>query len=412
MLKKTAPLSEKLTDEQIAELKNLETLLEKHKHQFNLLSYFENIFNENVWTRVFTFFLDSEEKHLLGNLFFNYWFDLLSTDHPNFKSLFLDKLVTKPVKIISRTEWSTPYNRRIDLILELNDSDGNVIGVIGLENKLDSSEQEEQISDYQKALSIKFPAIPKIILYSTPDGRNPTTALKKYRDCPCLPISYSSFKNVFEHFSKNTSGELQLIINSTFNYLDFMLARVRKKEIQSLLYDPSLPFQERNRYSPIKTFFNDFIEYIKKNHRFPFKGVYAHTFSTDEISFSFEHLRTPNLIPKYVLKGLTKEPRVGDYFVVRVMIYCVDFRTMKSKDKQPTIELILKHLQLPFTKNEPKHWGPWINIWTSRKYQLIDLGEKDFKGLLDLLHETIDLTYPDLKKKFDEFVKLFPDMTK
>lgn len=40
MLKKTAPLSEKLTDEQIAELKNLESLLVKHKHQFNLLHYF------------------------------------------------------------------------------------------------------------------------------------------------------------------------------------------------------------------------------------------------------------------------------------------------------------------------------------------------------------------------------------
>lgn len=67
-------------------------------------------------------------------------------------------------------------------------------------------------------------------------------------------------------------------------------------------------------------------------------------------------------------------------------------------------------MQLPFTKNEPKHWGPWINIWTSRKYQLVDLGEKDCKGLLDSLHETINLTYDQMKKKLNNFKKLRPDL--
>ena len=43
---------------------------------------------------------------------------------------------------------TTPENTRVDLILELNDIYGNVIGIIGLENKVDSAEQEEQLADY------------------------------------------------------------------------------------------------------------------------------------------------------------------------------------------------------------------------------------------------------------------------
>lgn len=145
----------------------------------------------------------------------------------------------------------------------MNDSDGNLIGIIGLENKLDSSEQEEQLSDYQKALSATFPFVPKIILYCTPNGRASETAIKNFIDCPCLPINYSSFKNVFEHFSKLTEGEIQLIFNSTHNYLEIMQAREKKREILSSIYDPSLPFNERNKYSPLMIFLMIFMHILK-----------------------------------------------------------------------------------------------------------------------------------------------------
>lgn len=334
MYKKTAQLSEKLNESQLAELSQIEKILEKHKHHFNLLNYFEDIFSEIVYTRIFAFFLDSEEKHSLGISFFNYWIEQLSLEQEKFKTLFLDKFNNKAAKTISRTEWSTPENRRLDLILELNDSAGNVIAVIGLENKVDASEQEEQLSDYQKALIKKFPSVPKIILFSTPDGREPTTALKKFKECPCLPISYTSFRNVFEYFSKNTTGEIQLIINSTFNYLDYLLARVRKKQIDSLLYDSSAPINERNKYSPVLTFFNIFIDYLIANKKFPFRNGGLRTFSTDEISISVFDIRTSQIEPAYVLKSLKKEPRVGDYFVVMVMLYYIPFRVMKAAEKK------------------------------------------------------------------------------
>lgn len=410
MLKKSAQLSEVLNDTQINDLENVDRILKKYKHQFNLLDYFEDLFNENVWTRIFAFVLNSEEKHLLGNTVFNYWTEQISQEQKKFKNLFLDKLDKLPEKIIAKTEWATAEKRRIDLILELNDSDGNLIGIIGLENKLDSSEQEEQLSDYQKALSATFPFVPKIILYCTPNGRASETAIKNFIDCPCLPINYSSFKNVFEHFSKLTEGEIQLIFNSTHNYLEIMQAREKKREILSSIYDPSLPFNERNKYSPLMTFFNDLYAYFKAYRKFPFDDATLGTFSTNEIKIFVEELRKPKLVPAYLLHSSIKEPRVGDYFVVRLMIHSKIIHKMKVKDKQPILNDILNYMQLPNTRNEPKHWDPWVNIWTSNKYQLVDLGETDIKNMLKLLEDSMDQTYSQMKKKFNEYVKMRPEI--
>ena len=83
---------------------------------------------------------------------------------------------------------------------------------------------------------------------------------------------------------------------------------------------------------------------------------------------------------------------------------------MKVNDKQPILNDVLNYMQLPNTRNEPKHWDPWINIWTSNKYQLVDLGETDIKNMLRLLEESMDQTYAQLKKKFNEYVKLRPDV--
>lgn len=409
-MKKTAQLSEVLTENQLKELENANKILIEYKHHFNILDYLENIFNENVWTRIFAYVLNSEEKHLLGNATFNYWIEQICSNREEFTRLFLNKLTKKPSKIIVKTEWSTPQGRRIDLIIELIDLDGNLLGIIGIENKVNSGDQEAQISDYQKSLQEIFPFAPKIILYLTPNGRSSTTSLNNFSDCPCLPIDYSSFKNVFQHFSNLTSGEVQLIFKSTYNYLELMLAKEKKREILVSVYDPSLPFNERNKYSPLMSFFNDLYAYFKAYRKFPFDKATLGTFSTNEIKIFVEELRKPKLVPAYLLHSSVKEPRVGDYFVVRLMIHSSIIHKMKVKDKQPILNDILSFMQLPNTRNEPKHWDPWVNIWTSNKYQLVDLGETDIKNMLELLEESMEQTYTLMKKKYEEYVKLKPNI--
>ncbi len=409
-MKKSASLSEILNESQIKELENSEIIINSFNTRFNLLSYFEKIFSENVWTRIFAFLLSSEEKHGLGCSTFEYWLDQICLERNDLSLLFRSKLSEKPAKIFTKTEWTTSQGRRVDLILELNDNDGNVIGVIGIENKLDSNEQEEQLSDYQKSIHESFPNIPTIMLYCTPDGRQSKTALKNFPACPYFRIDYSSFKNVFEYFSNLTNGELELIFKSTYQYLEQMIAKERKREILATTYDPSLPFNERNKYSSLMKFFNDLYDYFKANRKFPFVKASLGTFSTNEIKIFVDDLRKPKLVPSYILHSSSKQPRIGDYFVVRLMIHSKKIHKIKVKEKQPILNDILNFMQLPNSRNEPKHWDPWINIWTSNKYQLVDLGETDIKNMLKLVEESMDMTYSQLNKKFNEYVNMRPDI--
>ena len=404
-MKKVASLSEVIDESQLKELNECEDTIKTFNKEFNLIFYFEKIFNENVWTRVFASLLSSEEKHGLNIQVFNFWISQISNEKTDINSLFRDKLKVKPHKIFVKTEWSTPDNRRVDLILELNDIYGNVIGIIGLENKVDSAEQEEQLADYQKAISIVFPDVPKILLYCSPNGRLSKTAEENFENCPYLPISYKSFQLVFDHFAKSTDGELNLIFKSLNNYLKLLLARVRRHEILSAAYDTTIPFNERNKYSPVLPFFNDLYEYFKKNKKFPFQGWFK-TFSTNEVDIFVQDLKTPLLQPCYMLHFLNKEPRVGDYYLVRLMIHSKRIHKLNVKDKEPILYDILGQMIIPNTRGEPEHWDPWVNIWTSNKQQLEDMGQIDMKNILDLMHQAIDETYANLEVKFKEYIKI------
>ena len=60
--------------------------------------------------------------------------------------------------------------RRLDILIKLLDGRGHLIGIIGIENKVWSGEQHDQLKHYQAAL-YPFPTVLKILLVSTPDGR-------------------------------------------------------------------------------------------------------------------------------------------------------------------------------------------------------------------------------------------------
>jgi hypothetical protein len=400
-MKKIAELNEILDSSEISELMRNEEIIKELNQDFNILSYFEDIFNENVWTRVFAFLLDSNAKHGQGIIIFNKWIDYISKERNELNELFRTILIEQPKSIHVKTEWLTAESRRVDLLIKLNDKSGSLIGIIGIENKVNSSEQEAQISDYQKSISAVFPDIPKIILFCTPDGRESRTAIKENTDCPCLSITYLSFQSICSDFAKVTDGELQLILKSTNRYLKIILAKEKKRSLLLKTRDNTLPFNERNKYSPVLPFFNKFENYLRQNHKLPFKGWFK-TFSTNELDVFVEELRSRDetMVPVYMLNINKKEPRIGDYFVVRLMIHSKKIHKLKKLDKLPILNDILSNMQLPNNRNEPKHWDPWVNIWTSEKHQLIDLDNQDMKNMLNLITKSIEETYSDLREKY------------
>lgn len=404
-MRKTAPLSDFLNDDEVQELKHIEKFISHFNDEFNLFNYLENLFNENVWSRIFAFLLDTEQKHQLGSKIFNFWISIIASENADLVEPFLSK--TGDIhKVIATTEWTTPGNRRVDLLLELMDEKG-LAGVIGIENKLESNEQREQLSDYQKSISEIFPDVPKLFFYITPEGRESQTALKSFPQCPYIPISYSSIREICFQFTKDSDGEVALVLKSLNNYLKYLLYKSRKKELHSQSNIVSLPFNERNKYSPVLPFFEKLEEHFKANQKFPFNRWAFKTFSTTDIDFFDWDLYAKGLLPCYMLNSLKREPRPGDYFVVRLMIHSQAlYKTMGSRDKKIKAERLeyinktLTYFDIKNNRNKLRHWHPWINIWTSEKYELIDLGEKDIKNLLDLLHRVMFETYYQFKKNF------------
>ncbi|MEW6061509.1 MAG: hypothetical protein AB1600_06150, partial [Bacteroidota bacterium] len=85
---------------------------------------------------------------------------------------------------------------------------------------------------------------------------------------------------------------------------------------------------------------------------------------------------------------------VGDEFILRIMLYNVKSESIRNK--------ILDIAELPNSLNNKKHWSPWANIWVGESYRLVDLGDKDVKGLTNLLCNGIRQTYLPLKKKLQK----------
>lgn len=75
----------------------------------------------------------------------------------------------------------------IDLVVQITSSHLTV--VIGLENKIDAGEGDEQLGRYQGKLESTFPGQTSIMVFLTPTGREPTTAFS-HSSVPAISVGY------------------------------------------------------------------------------------------------------------------------------------------------------------------------------------------------------------------------------
>lgn len=75
----------------------------------------------------------------------------------------------------------------IDLLLQIRGEGGQV--VIGIENKIDAREGEKQVERYQEKLAREYPDAAALLVFLTPDGREPESAAER-ADVPCVPLAY------------------------------------------------------------------------------------------------------------------------------------------------------------------------------------------------------------------------------
>ena len=127
----------------------------------------------------------------------------------SFLRLALGETVSDTVLASSRvvTEYHLGPNGRLDIVILLPDG-----RIIGIENKIDASEGDNQIPRYQAWLAERSPTAPgrQLLVFLTPEGRDPV-AVDPKTGVPCVSLSYSSIANWLRGCSES-APRLQVVL--------------------------------------------------------------------------------------------------------------------------------------------------------------------------------------------------------
>ncbi len=406
-----ATLIYKLTE--TTEFKKLQTIglqIHNNQRQFDLLTVYEELIDEMAWSRLFAYLLDSTQNHGLEQSAFRKLLKLIPELVPFSKSLPSEE----DTETICVTEWKTENSRRVDILIKLTDTKGKIKAVVGIENKVDSGEQNNQIRDYQKYLNITFLNIPKVLIFLTPDGRLTQTS-DENEYCPCVSVSYEVLSNACEQISSNTTGQGQVFLAVLKNHIDKLTNnKLMDKEalqiIKKLYCDNNFrqAIKLLSQYTPnTKGVFDELIKRFETSKDLPFE--------IDSVSYHYypKTSLTPHEFKIYISdltnighnKGFhgiymlhcDNLPDIEDYFTLRLVVGFFNKKDKDSSNKQLLREKTLNAFTLPNSLGTNKHWGPWTCVWTGGRYKLSDFGDNDVDGLNKLLLNGIKETYQEYK---------------
>jgi len=186
------------TKELIDVLKSLEA------KPFNTFQTIESIVGENTISRMVSYFLGSEWNHGMGLILPTLILkDLIKKR--NFKYSKIEFTETE-----SRFNWTTNKGRFIDIVTVFKNERDETTLILGIETKIWAGEQANQLGDYQSALAKKFPDCPTAMIFLSPSGYFPRTALKKHT-CAVFPYDYVSFAKLILKASQTPRAGSELL---------------------------------------------------------------------------------------------------------------------------------------------------------------------------------------------------------
>lgn len=192
--------------------------LKSFTHQFEPFKAMGIHSKELVHSRILATFLNRSQNHNLGAEFLNaFVMALAKPDAVVFSGKRLD-----PVAFINATASSVHSQvyrefHFIDLVVVFP---GQRL-VIGIENKVDAGEQEEQVSRYQETLRSQFPGFRQVLVFLTPDGRKPTTA-NTQDEVPVYCLDYRQIAGMFRacRTSSRISAGTAAFIDQFVNHIE------------------------------------------------------------------------------------------------------------------------------------------------------------------------------------------------
>lgn len=386
--------------------KNLQGLT----NNFNLLQVFDTAFNENSYSRLLTFLFDSMGQHNLGQSFFRAWVRQL-------------KLASLPSVRSSYTRtyfnWGTRDGRYLDILIEIvNWKSGEVEKVIGIENKLFSSEGENQLSDYQKAIIESYPTSSKNLVYLTPNLLSSKTSNNKlYGDCECVEASYETVRNACGKKYAGINSQIDFLLHVLADFIDDNLIggnrlESEKRLVTQLLADATHKNTIRviNKHILHEHTIRSFVyEVLLVKLQEQFKSVRlawhwpTNANSPHEFNFDIDEINT--IVPVglhlkfyYMLLSNVMNPGIGDDLFLYFMAYLRNDTGKRDANADQIVKKILADSRLPASYSKSREWIPWRRIWVGEKYSIRDLKEIDSDSLSGFMIDGIKSTYPIFEK--------------
>lgn len=204
--------------------------LTDYTHQFEPFKTLGIHRKELVHSRILATFLNRNESHKLGADFLNAF--VMALVKPGAVLFSGEPLEPDELsKVFAPSVHSQVYRELyfIDLVIVFP----RQRLVIGIENKVDAGEQEDQISRYQETLRTRFAGFRQALVFLTPDGRTPKTA-NAQGGVPVYCMGYGQIAGMFRACmaSPRLSAGAGAFIDQFVNHIELhMTGNTRTQEL-------------------------------------------------------------------------------------------------------------------------------------------------------------------------------------
>jgi len=365
---------------------------------FNVFQVLDDAVCENSWSRILAVLFSSSGGHDLGMRPLRQWLSEVGDSRFN-------ALAKRAASSSTLCEWGTMERRRLDILIKLLNGRGHLIGIIGVENKVWSGEQHDQLKDYQSALCDAFSAVPKMLLFLTPDEREPLTGVVSGL-CPCHRCSCKTLVSMCDKLHSSANGGMRLLLSSLHDFIDqnILTASIMKTRIEQVARRLYL---NRNHRMVLETIFEhrptleglrshidkaagDYFAREKPRINCEFGQWPERAANPPEIKIYPEPLAKPGFGISYMLRSKARRPFIGDSFTILIAAWC------SSGAARTRVQNLNARLPKRLTHNF-RNWSDWEVIWEGDTYELQDLNGRDARNLSRLLVKTISQTYRPLK---------------
>lgn len=185
---------------------------------------------ELVHSRILATFLNRTGSHKLGANFLNQFVMALASPQTR---LFSGEAVD--VEVLSE---AVKPNVHSQVYRELNCIDLVIVFpthqlVIGIENKVDAGEQEEQLARYQETLRVRFPGFRQALVFLSPNGRAPKTA-NAQDSVPVYCMDYGQVAEICKACKRvpGLSASAEVFLDQFVNHIELhMTGSTRTQEL-------------------------------------------------------------------------------------------------------------------------------------------------------------------------------------